>query len=203
MSAPEQRLILDVDAPIDRVFVAVVPISDVLSVSAHICLDDVRAVVGLDSIAVGDEEAMNEMLAAHVLRLRKIPCMSKSLFVVFLDADISFDVATTTHKMLEHDMFAPVHVTKSDRRLVVPHASVRAELWTVADHKAFLMMTIQDIFTNNKLKIANVVTGSNISRDLATLKAQLHSDESVLTALQMGIYWEKITWMRIRGGVCI
>jgi hypothetical protein len=226
MFAPEQRVVLDTNSPIDMVFMAIDPAgggaASNYAVVSHVCLNDTRVIVGLDSSSTTDETVIHAMVADHVLRLRKIPCMRKSLLVVFVEANMSFLTAGSLRTTLENAPFAPVYVVSSNKKIVPPDRRPRAGVWTGAPEKALYVTTIQHALGADKLKIADVVTGYSAQSDLATLKDQMCSykrevreaetphamakvtysgkgcgkQDDLAMALQIGVYWEATTLAR-------
>jgi hypothetical protein len=189
MFALDQRVVLDADVPIDIVYMAVdhigIGAATGCSVSSHVRVDDVRVVVGLDSSFAMDEATIHEMITAHVTQLRNIPCMKESLIAVSVETNMSFLVADIIQQMLKNAAFEPVHI-------VTPARHLRAGVWTTASGQALNATAARRAFKDNKLRIADVITGSNLQSDLATLEAKLNSDKPEVFALQMGIHLESL-----------
>lgn len=126
-------------------------------------------VVGLDHSPSADFTDINNMVYGHLRLLRRKPEFKHSLFVVFIEANMSWLETSRMTELASHESLQPVYMHSKD-----PKNKGRMGVITTEVNKEAYVHTLQDLLLNKNIRYAeNLVTQCKDGEK--AIKAQLEA----------------------------
>lgn len=113
-------------------------------------MDGYTHIVGLDHTPAYDAESVETMIARHLLQLRKTTIYSAALFVVYIEANMSWIEVDRVRRIVEDPLFQPVYVVSMDG-----DKKGRPGVTTTAVTKEAYVETLQSLMLTKHITYAN------------------------------------------------